>query len=439
MSSPLEVLTAVLQSTANYHLAKRYGVTTAEFEDPFHKKIWSEIESYYRRHLKVPPLSEIQSKVPEFSTVPVDGHAVTEIIESWRKQRAAAVLFNTIQQIQEHLDRGNIDDAIKLAIRGGSTASQTVAVSNDLRINRTAREVFSYLEEVGGRKGLIGIPWPWKPLNQATLGILKGNFIVFYGRPKCTKTFRLIEIGLTAMIEGYKVLFISCEMNEETIRNRLIAIAAKINYDKMKKGLLNEEEKRRIAFIVDFIEGLEGEFIFTNLSESRKYKSPSAVQAKIEQYEPQLVLVDSIHKMTDDHSGKSDAQPGTIRNINYDLQQFALNYRLPIIVTTHANRKGEKVMADSTADVAYSDSFAGDPDLLISLYLDKTLKKTIFLIKAAREISIDGFSVNSLLCNDMGPTILADGREDWSLPHKYMKALGVEVEGSIDEESRFSQ
>ena len=58
-------------------------------------------------------------------------------------------------------------------------------------------------------------------------------------------------------------------------------------------------------------------------------------------------------------------------------------------------------------------------DLLLRMANDQDLGRTVFLVQAAREMELDGFSVGNKLCDGLGPIRRSDGSCDWSVPARY--------------------
>ena len=60
-------------------------------------------------------------------------------------------------------------------------------MSRDIDLTKTTHEAKSEYQRVKAGMGMLGIPWPWAKLNEATLGIQPEELIFLYARPKSLK------------------------------------------------------------------------------------------------------------------------------------------------------------------------------------------------------------------------------------------------------------
>jgi hypothetical protein len=80
------------------------------------------------------------------------------------------------------------------------------------------------------------------------------------------------------------------------------------------------------------------------------------------------------------------------------LKQSAQYYKVPIIVTTQANRKGEESKGSTLAELAFSDSFGQECDLAVRIIkreVENGSTKLACIIAGAREIKLAGFMLEA--------------------------------------------
>ena len=80
----------------------------------------------------------------------------------------------------------------QLATKVGDLA-RVHRTSRDVELSKSVEGAADRYESNRDSDGVKGIPYPWEVLNHATQGMLPGEFILFYGRPKC-------------VVEGQRVL-----------------------------------------------------------------------------------------------------------------------------------------------------------------------------------------------------------------------------------------
>ena len=94
------------------------------------------------------------------------------------------------------------------------------------------------------------------------------------------------------------------------------------------------------------------------------------LQAKIEEYEPDIVFIDGIYLMVDDDLNSRKAQWEQLNHISRGLKITAENYQVPVIATTQAWKKSAKPGSkgdESVDDIAYSGGMAQNADNIVSL------------------------------------------------------------------------
>ena len=69
-----------------------------------------------------------------------------------------------------------------------SRISALAEAGQDLSMSGAFTTLQQQYEMVAAGGGLLGIPYPWHPLNDETQGLQPGQFIIVYGRPKNMKT-----------------------------------------------------------------------------------------------------------------------------------------------------------------------------------------------------------------------------------------------------------
>lgn len=165
------------------------------------------------------------------------------------------------------------------------------------------------------------------------------------------------------------ILFITNEMGEDEIKERLDCIKFRLPYESFLKGTLTEREKRR------YYNGL-GE-LKTKKSRIRIVYSCSTIDelaTYMGLYQPSVVFVDGSYLM------ESKMQEGweKITYITRNFKRLAKNFKIPIVNTTQLRRgsgKGaSKVASDGQDDFAYSSSFVQDSDIAIRMFQDADMK-----------------------------------------------------------------
>lgn len=267
---------------------------------------------------------------------------------------------------------------------------------------------WGYHDENGKPKILKKTGRQHHPLNEQTRGILNGEFILLYGRPKSMKTWLLTDmIAECYWHQNERVLVFSKEMTPEQMRTRTVARILGVDYLAFRNGQLPPEEEEELWYFVEILKGDEERcrkkfgknkgILFTTGWKSGTVQSGLAsLQAKIEEFEPTIVMADAVYLMKVMKAGSQGAMWQDIAEIAYGLKDLAQLYRIPIVATSQANREGERTKGSTMAEIAYGDTFAQACDLAMRIIKTEDEDGTTYLsciLSGAREIKLPGFKL----------------------------------------------
>lgn len=207
------------------------------------------------------------------------------------------------------------------------------------------------------------------------------------------------------------ILFITNEMGEEEIKERLDCVKFKLPYKNFLEGTLTEREKSR------YYRGLR------NLKKERsKIRIVYSCQT-IEElstymglYQPSAVFIDGSYLM----EGKMQEGWEKIVYITRNLKRLSKNFGIPIINTTQLKRgsakSGSKFALDGQDDFAYSSSYSQDSDIAIRMFQDADMKFHDLVgcevVKGRRVVSGTTFIFQNDLTNmNQSLTLPADEKE----------------------------
>lgn len=225
---------------------------------------------------------------------------------------------------------------------------------------------------------IYGVPWPWEPLTQDTLGKLPEKFIVFYGRMKSMKTW-LILYSAAIDFQRYhqRVLIWSREMDEGEIALRLASILGKVDYQLLKKGRLPPKLKKRAFKVLQDLKDMRSANLDALDAKDPRQRSdiiimsgPGApktvdeLRGAISTYQPDVVYVDSFYHLHTERAGDNQRWL-KVATLAEDLKAISQDFQIPVVATTQANREGDKSLGRNMAEIADSDNIAREADLVI--------------------------------------------------------------------------
>jgi replicative DNA helicase len=198
-------------------------------------------------------------------------------------------------------------------------------------------------------------PTGFKLIDAFSGGISKTDFVLFVARPQSFKTWILckLAVNLSSLIHGGKILFFSKEMSKLQIQKRIYAIVGKINYERLKRSNLTDEELKELEKRIETL--LKSEIIVVGKDEDLSYDT-TFVRSKIVEHNPNIVLIDGLYLFAKNDEWTEHSA------ISRAFRDMSLTYEVPIIGTLQFSRKGF-----GRGNIAYSDSYEQDASVIIGI------------------------------------------------------------------------
>ena len=267
-------------------------------------------------------------------------------------------LENAVELLQD-----NNHDAALLAMEQAiaKVNEQGVLGTHEVDLSKNTEQRYEDYKALQSKK-FLGIPTGFEKIDEATAGLQGGQLITIIAPPKTGKSQIALQIAINVHKLGYTPMFQSFEMNNHEQQQRHDAMRAQISHGRLRRGkllpaeegryidMLNEMEKLHPFHLVDAVNGI----------------TVSALSAKIEQCNPDIVFVDGVYLMLDEITGEMNT-PQAITNITRALKRLAQKINKPIVITTQTllwKMRAGKVTADS---IGYSSSFFQDSDVILGL------------------------------------------------------------------------
>jgi replicative DNA helicase len=341
-------------------------VTEELFQDMECRKCFKYVYDFYSKYGKVPSIDLVEEEFKdlslEYAKEPID-YYLDKMTENYVRVKGSQVLLGAAREIVQSPMKGieKLQTAVaELTLEAVPTRDDLV---EDTVEDRKAR--YLRLKKVGG---MDGIPTPWEVLNEATMGLHGGDFIAIVSRPGVGKTWFLSIFAEFSARQGLKVLFVTNEMSNTQIMQRFDALYFKLPYKELRAGLLPDALEKR------YFEGLEKMKKDVKMVVTQDVHGVNSVGSKIDQYKPDLVLIDGMYLLADDQNSQSRWEG--ISNISRNLKKLARKKNVPIIATTQFNRASEDVKIDKVtlSNLGFSDSIGQDADVVLGLFRTKDME-----------------------------------------------------------------
>lgn len=325
---------------------------------------------FKKEHGSVPSPQALESKVPEYDLPyapdPLSFY-VDEVIRGHVQSGVSDLLLSSAKKVGR-------EDPFELAntLRRQATLLEALqGRSQDLNFLDRAQERYeSYLKRRDSQ-GVIGIATPWASLDQVTQGWQKGMYAAFAARPGVGKTWMLLRLAMFAAWEDRaRVLFINNELGQEKMDIRMDALRFKLPYGAFLRGELTAHEEEFYREGLKMLEKQQKDVFFQWV---HNVNTPQEIAAKVEQYQPDIVFVDGAYLLrSEDPKLSGWAQQ---EDISRSLKSISSQYEIPVLISVQlakrgdaTNRKGKSGKRSiSQSDVAHSDAYVQDVDLLFGL------------------------------------------------------------------------
>lgn len=331
-----------------------------------HNDIWTFIRNYFENNQAVPPSSLVVDKFRDFEPVPGIGstkHHLEELQGEYLEDRIKDILRHTASEVQS----GKGAEALEQLISETSELKKNTAVIRDIDV-LDIESALAYYENVqkqqaagsmGIKTGLPGFD------NYLPAGIMPGQLGVFLAYPGIGKSWLSLYFAVQAWKQGRSPLIISLEMSETEVRNRVFTI--------MGEGLwshraLSAGEVELETFRKWHTQNLQGKPEFHIISnDSGGDVTPSVIRGKIDQYRPDMIIVDYLQLMSP--NGKSDSEVVRMKNLSRELKLLAISEEVPIIAISSATPDDATKMdtVPTLGQTSWSRQIAYDADWVLAM------------------------------------------------------------------------
>lgn len=346
---------------------KTFSAAKKEWFDEKEKTNYEFVKSYYRDHGELPSTEIFKDKYKIKDSV--KGRP-TYFLKELKNRYIALTLTEAIPGIMAKLgtDPAKGLEDMQKAISGLRTDTFT---SNETSYSDYAAERYAdYIERVR-TKGVVHLSSGNEALDKMTYGYRKADLITIGGRSGVGKSWLILLLAL--WLEGVlndadiekPILFITNEMPEDEVTERIDCIKFKLPYEDFMKGELSRVERKRYESGLNRLKHKGSKIkIVYNCS------TIDELNVLIDMHDPAIVFIDGSYMMEGDMGEGWEKITYVTRN----LKKTAKLKSVPIINTTQLRKStgktSSKLSTDGQDDFAYSQSYAQDSDIAIRLYQD---------------------------------------------------------------------
>lgn len=387
MNYEVRLLNSIIQ-TQDYVAAVNGGVEKVFLE---YRDVWNFIVAHYEKHSKVPSKETIKQHHQDFEFI-LTPEPIDYYIDESKKESLAYQTRNIIAKAHGLISNFGPKDALSFLME---ETSKLYKFSSNLKDTDLSGEWRSRVEELRLRsknpKAIAGVPSGINVLDKVFGGWQPGDFVVLLGWTGVGKSFIARLFAVNAWKAGYRPLIISLEMNKQQEGQRLDTLL-----NNGEGNFTNTDLVRANPAIVDkYEQWAEATFdgkhaIHLITSEGLETADQNMVQAKIDQYHPDMVILD-YHSLFDDSSGAKN-ETEKAKNLSKAFKRLAVKNGVPIIdVAAVTMSDGHSERPPELEEVAWSKQLAYDADLVLAIHREPSSDLFQVVSRKVRRASNFGF------------------------------------------------
>ena len=366
-------------------------ISSINFYDPMHQKIFSAIESLIYKGMLANPITlknyfenekdeinipEYLVKITKFSTTSRQAIEYSRIIyDMFVRRELIKISENTIdaaklndldvngQNIIENSERLLFD----LAEKGSFNTS---LVKFDEAMKQTIEMASTAYKN---EEGIVGVPTGLTELDDRLGGLHNSDLIIIAGRPSMGKTALATNIAFHAAEQlqqsGKKssIAFFSLEMSSEQLSTRILAEQSRIKSNDIRRGKISEEQfdkfietSKNISELPLYIDETPAISIAAMSNRARRIKRLFGLD---------MIIVDYIQLMTGSINNR-DGRVQEISQITQGLKAIAKELRVPVVALSQLSRAVEQRDDHKPllSDLRESGSIEQDADVVMFVY-----------------------------------------------------------------------
>ena len=366
-------------------------ISSANFYDPMHQKIFGAIENLIFKGMLANPITlknyfedekdelnvpEYLVKITKFSTSARQAIEYSRIIyDMFVRRELIKISEQTIdtaklndldtngQTIIENSERLLFD----LAEKGSFNSS---LIKFDEAVKQTIEMASAAYKN---EEGIVGVPTGLRDLDDRLGGLHQSDLIIIAGRPSMGKTSLATNIAFNAAQKlqdsGKKstIAFFSLEMSSEQLSTRILAEQARIRSNDIRRGKISDEQfdkfietSKNISELPLFIDETPAINIAALSNRARRIKRLFGLD---------MIVVDYIQLMRGTFNNR-DGRVQEISEITQGLKAIAKELSIPVVALSQLSRAVEQRddKKPILADLRESGSIEQDADVVMFVY-----------------------------------------------------------------------
>jgi replicative DNA helicase len=343
-------------------------ITPDFFTDPQWKRIFGFLLDHFRTYGTDADLAVVTSNFPNLEWPPYP-QPLAYFTNALRERRQKTIYLDGLNRAAQLVGFKDPDDLVKLGEILQSTVMQArveTAPAFDADFVSMGTDAAVVLDERILDPGFLrGISSGFKAIDYVTGGFQPEQLVTMIGLPKSMKSSTLLYMTMMAHKQAKSPLFIGFEMNNGEQRDRLSSLYANVGLTKIITGTVTYNEHMRIIDAWKRLRDMRKAIFSTDIENAM---TVSGVQAKIMEYQPDIVFIDAAYLMMPESPKVEPGSAQALTEIARGLKMLAQAQHLPVVVTTQAtqNRAGRSGKLNMYSAM-YTQAWGQSSDVLLGV------------------------------------------------------------------------
>ena len=328
--------------------------------------VWLFIKDYYDQTREIPDADLVATRFRDFD--PVESGPTVYHMDKLRQAYLDESIRLSLRKTAQMVNENETTKALQELSKDVAKMARIGAKVRDIDVT-DVENALAYFEKTrkSAENGEVGIKTDITSFDVCLpMGIAKGQLGILLAYPAIGKSWLALYFAVQAWKHGYKPMVISLEMTEYEVRNRIFTIIGDgfFSHRALSAGRVNDNEFKLWAE-----KTLENKQPFKIVSnDTGAEMTPNLIASKIDQYQPDIVIVDYLQLMTD-NSGTSQNETVKIKNLSRELKLLAISQQLPILAIASATPDDSTDLESvpQLGQVAWSRQIAYDADWVLSM------------------------------------------------------------------------
>ncbi len=366
-------------------------ISSVNFFDPMHQKIFSAIESLIYKGMLANPITlksyfeddkdeinipEYLVKITKFSTPTRQAIEYSKIIyDMFVRRELIKISEQTIDSAKQNQLDTNGQNIIENSERLLFDLAEKGSFNSSLiKFDEAMRQTIEMASAAyKNEEGIVGVPTGLRDLDERLGGLHQSDLIIIAGRPSMGKTALATNIAFNAakklQSNGKKssIAFFSLEMSSEQLSTRILAEQSRIKSNDIRRGKISDEQfdkfietSKNISELPLYIDETPAISIAAMSNRARRIKRLFGLD---------MIVVDYIQLMRGSFNNK-EGRVQEISEITQGLKAIAKELSVPVVALSQLSRAVEQRddKKPQLSDLRESGSIEQDADVVMFVY-----------------------------------------------------------------------